>query len=871
MTAHYCVNSSKSSAISRFESSGQKIHRSKLKKIENLNFALDFCRREGVKLVGIGAEDIHDSNLKLILGLIWMLILRYQISLSFDSGNSEVLSPTSASNAKERLLNWVRSQISTEEYRISITNFDSCWQDGVALCALVHKFVPNAFDFHSLDRNNVIKNLEMAFDIAEKELGIPKVLDAQDVASSLPDEQSIMTYVSFFPIYYNNKKKREEEIRQHELQKLQVQAESQKNLQMALKEIEELKQEANKYQNEIATLKAELEQTKAMFEKMQREKDEEIAKLRAEMDNERSLRQKAETSHGSAQMESELRELQKKYETLLQTNAQLESVLHSQQVQQQQQQRGSRGGFVLGVARHRDLSASVADDTNISSLDSSNIESGSHPHVLRMGTHRPKSVALSKTDVLQAMKEFMDNIEVKDDNAIAATAKTLEQQIAKSRETVRDLQNAFDKATQQAALPENNANSELQERVKTLEVSLKAEKKQLEQLLAMEKNLKKEQRNRARFSRKLLEQEVAQLHRQLATLNPNRNASPQQETLSEGRDRRYSIDLTGLSNQINNEIRKRGNTRAKLTEEIQQLQRTLQFEANVRKDVVKSKNELKIQLAELEKQLEAEKEARIQLENLKKQLEDLLVSSKQGVTDAPEAFDLLKEFEALKETLDEEVNQRTKLEQEKLSLEEQLQKMQQLANDEITARTQLEQEYYQLKLQLQQLQQEQQAQREQERLREEERQREQERQREIQQKEEQERYRLQQQLNQKLQNERRVDTKTPRKEPEVTLPFENEPTVDELVEEFLNDVELNVEMKKVDEGIYQVGTKKLKLVVITGHLVVRVGGGFMQFKEWLNKYGKQHNVIVKPTANKGVAVSVRTGSKVTKSNKDNKK
>jgi hypothetical protein len=34
----------------------------------------------------------------------------------------------------------------------------------------------------------------------------------------------------------------------------------------------------------------------------------------------------------------------------------------------------------------------------------------------------------------------------------------------------------------------------------------------------------------------------------------------------------------------------------------------------------------------------------------------------------------------------------------------------------------------------------------------------------------------------------------------------------------------------------------------------------MQFKEWLNKYGKQHNVIVKPTANKNVAVSVRTGN-----------
>jgi hypothetical protein len=101
----------------------------------------------------------------------------------------KVLSPTSASSAKERLLNWVRSQISTSEYHVQITNFDSwyiyflyfmrskhsfiffiknwfflypfvyicdttlnSWQDGMAFCALVHKFVPTAFDFHSLDK-----------------------------------------------------------------------------------------------------------------------------------------------------------------------------------------------------------------------------------------------------------------------------------------------------------------------------------------------------------------------------------------------------------------------------------------------------------------------------------------------------------------------------------------------------------------------------------------------------------------------------------------------------------------------------------------------------------------------------------------------
>jgi len=52
----------------------------KLQKIENLNIALKFVKKEGLTLVNIGAEDIYGGNLKIILGLIWTLILRYQIN-----------------------------------------------------------------------------------------------------------------------------------------------------------------------------------------------------------------------------------------------------------------------------------------------------------------------------------------------------------------------------------------------------------------------------------------------------------------------------------------------------------------------------------------------------------------------------------------------------------------------------------------------------------------------------------------------------------------------------------------------------------------------------------------------------------------------
>lgn len=43
--------------------------RMKMQKLENLNYALDFLKSEGIKLVGIGATDIEEGNRKLILGM----------------------------------------------------------------------------------------------------------------------------------------------------------------------------------------------------------------------------------------------------------------------------------------------------------------------------------------------------------------------------------------------------------------------------------------------------------------------------------------------------------------------------------------------------------------------------------------------------------------------------------------------------------------------------------------------------------------------------------------------------------------------------------------------------------------------------------
>lgn len=52
----------------------------RIQRVENLNKALEFIKYRGVNLTNIGAEDIVDGNLKLILGMIWTIILRFTIS-----------------------------------------------------------------------------------------------------------------------------------------------------------------------------------------------------------------------------------------------------------------------------------------------------------------------------------------------------------------------------------------------------------------------------------------------------------------------------------------------------------------------------------------------------------------------------------------------------------------------------------------------------------------------------------------------------------------------------------------------------------------------------------------------------------------------
>ncbi|KAG7240597.1 hypothetical protein INR49_026652 [Caranx melampygus] len=278
--------------------------RMRFHKLQNVQIALDFLKHRQVKLVNIRNDDIADGNPKLTLGLIWTIILHFQVSTSISdiqvNGQSEDMS------AKEKLLLW--SQRMTDGYQgIRCDNFTTSWRDGKLFNAVIHKHylkkrfkkkksqgvvsdasgsksdmdkrvvmqcedipsagsscdsgrgsqssgarsfseetgqewrsqsfhgreapnisirptrqysvrevpsmesvyvqdpgqstlgiqqLPRLIDMSKVYRQTNVENLEQAFGVAERDLGVTRLLDPEDVDVPHPDEKSIITYVS---------------------------------------------------------------------------------------------------------------------------------------------------------------------------------------------------------------------------------------------------------------------------------------------------------------------------------------------------------------------------------------------------------------------------------------------------------------------------------------------------------------------------------------------------------------------------------------------------------------------------------------------------------------------------------------------------
>ncbi|XP_059816911.1 calmin-like isoform X1 [Hypanus sabinus] len=199
--------------------------RHRIFRLNNIARALKFLEDGYVKLVSIDAPEIADGNPSMILGLIWNIILRFQIKeaaghlkifsmtnslSSLHNGSESDLTEQPASLQEavplapykdqrkviKALLKWV--QRATAKYGVAVQDFGSSWRSGIAFLALIKAVKPSLVDMAKAMERPSRVNLEDAFKIAEDSLEIPPLLEPEDVDVERPEEQSIATYVSQF-------------------------------------------------------------------------------------------------------------------------------------------------------------------------------------------------------------------------------------------------------------------------------------------------------------------------------------------------------------------------------------------------------------------------------------------------------------------------------------------------------------------------------------------------------------------------------------------------------------------------------------------------------------------------------------------------
>ena len=93
-------------------------------------------------------------------------------------------------------------QMKTAGYHnVNVRNFTTSWRDGLVFNAIIHKHRADLIQY-----DNDMFTLNQAFETADKEFGLVKLLDAEDVFVDTPDKKSIITYVVTYYHYFDKLK-----------------------------------------------------------------------------------------------------------------------------------------------------------------------------------------------------------------------------------------------------------------------------------------------------------------------------------------------------------------------------------------------------------------------------------------------------------------------------------------------------------------------------------------------------------------------------------------------------------------------------------------------------------------------------------------
>uniref|UniRef100_H0VDU5 Dystrophin n=1 Tax=Cavia porcellus TaxID=10141 RepID=H0VDU5_CAVPO len=153
---------------------GQKLPKEKgstrVHALNNVNKALQVLQKNNVDLVNIGSTDIVDGNHKLTLGLIWNIILHWQVKNVMKN----IMAGLQQTNSEKILLSWVRQ--STRNYpQVNVINFTTSWSDGLALNALIHSHVATTCP----DKKSILMYITSLFQVLPQQVSIEAIQEVE--------------------------------------------------------------------------------------------------------------------------------------------------------------------------------------------------------------------------------------------------------------------------------------------------------------------------------------------------------------------------------------------------------------------------------------------------------------------------------------------------------------------------------------------------------------------------------------------------------------------------------------------------------------------------------------------------------------------
>ncbi|KAL6437477.1 hypothetical protein ACFW04_005150 [Cataglyphis niger] len=96
----------------------------------------------------------------------------------------------------DTLLRWLQKQVALYD-KIHIEDMGASFKDGLAICAIIHRYRPDLISFYSLNAEDVVKNNQLAFDTLEKELNIPPIMTGEEMAQcDVPDTLTMFSYLT---------------------------------------------------------------------------------------------------------------------------------------------------------------------------------------------------------------------------------------------------------------------------------------------------------------------------------------------------------------------------------------------------------------------------------------------------------------------------------------------------------------------------------------------------------------------------------------------------------------------------------------------------------------------------------------------------